>query len=155
MNENLTLRDLASEAANEACLFLKSIDFNFDEVHSKSSHSDLVTEIDQRVESIIFNFLQSRRNNDSFLGEEGTSAIGSSGVRWILDPIDGTVNFLHGIPHFAISIALQFKNEIISGLIFDPIKDEMFFAEKDRGAFLNNKRLRAVSYTHLTLPTKA
>ena len=55
---------------------------------------------------------------------------------WIIDPIDGTINFLHGIPHFAISIALKSRNEIISGLIFDPIKDEIFFAEKNNGAFL-------------------
>jgi len=61
---------------------------------------------------------------------------------WIIDPIDGTTNFLHGIPHFAICIALQSKKEIVSGLIFDPIKDEMFFAEKNKGAFLNNHRLR-------------
>ena len=61
---------------------------------------------------------------------------------WIIDPIDGTTNFLHGIPHFAISIALQSKKEIVSGLIFDPIKDEIFFAEKNKGAFLNNHRLR-------------
>ena len=61
---------------------------------------------------------------------------------WIIDPIDGTTNFLHGIPHFAISIALMSKEELLSSLIFDPIKDEMFFAEKDKGAFLNNQRLR-------------
>ena len=61
---------------------------------------------------------------------------------WIIDPIDGTTNFLHGIPHFAISIALMNKNEIISGLIYDPIKDEMFYAEKDNGAYLNNRRIR-------------
>ena len=62
---------------------------------------------------------------------------------WIIDPIDGTINFLHGIPHFAISIAaLKSNNEIVSGLIFDPIKDEMFYAEKNNGAFFNNQRIR-------------
>ena len=61
---------------------------------------------------------------------------------WIIDPIDGTINFLHGVPHFAISIALKTKNEIVSGLIFDPIKNEMFFAEKENGAFFNNQRIR-------------
>ena len=61
---------------------------------------------------------------------------------WIIDPIDGTSNFLHGIPHFAISIALQSDNEIVSGLIFDPIKNEMFYAEKNNGSYLNNKRIR-------------
>ena len=61
---------------------------------------------------------------------------------WIIDPIDGTTNFLHGIPHFAISLLLQSKRNNLSGLIFDPIKDEMFYAEKNNGAFLNNQRLR-------------
>ena len=61
---------------------------------------------------------------------------------WIIDPIDGTTNFLHGIPHFAISIALQTNGEVTSGLIFDPIKDEMYFSEKNKGAYLNNQRLR-------------
>ena len=61
---------------------------------------------------------------------------------WIIDPIDGTTNFLHGIPHFAISIGLLSSNEIVSGLIFDPIKDEIFFAEKNKGAFLNNQRIK-------------
>ena len=60
----------------------------------------------------------------------------------IIDPIDGTINFLHGVPHFAISIALKSNNEIVCGLIFDPIKDEMFYAEKNNGAFYNNQRIR-------------
>jgi len=61
---------------------------------------------------------------------------------WIIDPIDGTTNFLHGIPHFAISIALKSRNEIVSGLIFDPIKNEMFYAEKNNGSYFNNQRIR-------------
>ena len=82
-------------------------------------------------------------NSYSFITEE-TGIIKNKDKEniWIIDPIDGTTNFLHGIPHFAICIAHQSKGEILSGLIFDPIKDEMFFAEKDKGAFLNNQRLR-------------
>ena len=83
------------------------------------------------------------KKNYSFITEEtGTIKNKDKENIWIIDPIDGTTNFLHGIPHFAICIAHQSKNEILSGLIFDPIKDEMFFAEKDKGAFLNNQRLR-------------
>ena len=63
-------------------------------------------------------------------------------IKWIIDPIDGTTNFLHGVPHFAISVAHQSKGEIVSGLIFDPIKNEMFYAEKNNGAFFNNQRIR-------------
>ena len=70
------------------------------------------------------------------------AALDGVDIFWIIDPIDGTINFLHGIPHFAISIALKSNNEIVSGLIFDPIKDEMFYAEKNNGAFLNNQRVR-------------
>ena len=87
--------------------------------------------------------LSNTKKNYSFITEEtGTIKNKDKENIWIIDPIDGTTNFLHGIPHFAICIAHQSKNEILSGLIFDPIKDEMFFAEKDKGAFLNNQRLR-------------
>ena len=83
------------------------------------------------------------KKNYSFLTEEtGIIKNKDKDNIWIIDPIDGTTNFLHGIPHFAISIALKSKDELLIGLIFDPIKDEMFFAEKDKGAFLNNQRLR-------------
>ncbi len=110
---------------------------------SKKGPRDFVTKTDKRVENIIIEELSKAKKNYSFLSEE----IGSINNKdreniWIIDPIDGTTNFLHGIPHFAISIALQTKEELVSALIFDPIKDEMFFAEKNKGAFLNNHRLR-------------
>ena len=88
------------------------------------------------------NYLKQKKNY-SFLSEEiGAIENKDKDNLWIIDPIDGTTNFLHGIPHFAICIALESNKEIISGLIFDPIKDEMFYAEKNKGAYLNNKRLR-------------
>ena len=83
------------------------------------------------------------KKNYSFITEESGKINNKDKENiWIIDPIDGTTNFLHGIPHFAISVALKSKKEIIIGLIYDPIKDEMFYAEKDKGAFLNNQRLR-------------
>ena len=95
------------------------------------------------MEKIIIDELKKAKPNYSILSEEnGIENNKDSNNTWILDPIDGTVNFLHGIPHFAISIALKFNDEIVSGLIFDPIKDEMFYAEKDNGAFFNNQRIR-------------
>ena len=86
---------------------------------------------------------QNQKKNYSFISEE-TGNINNKDKEniWIIDPIDGTTNFLHGIPHFAICIALKSKEEIISGLILDPIKNEMFYSEKNKGAFLNNQRLR-------------
>ena len=87
--------------------------------------------------------LSKSKKNFSFLTEESGKIENSDKNKiWIIDPIDGTTNFLHGIPHFAISIALQIDGEIISGLIHDPIKNETFFAEKDNGAYFNNHRIR-------------
>jgi len=110
---------------------------------SKKGPRDFVTKTDKRVENIIIEELSKTKKNYSFLSEEiGEIKNKDEANIWIIDPIDGTTNFLHGIPHFAICIALQSNREIISGLIFDPIKDEMFFAEKDKGSYLNNQRLR-------------
>ncbi len=110
---------------------------------SKKSPSDFVTNSDLKVEKIIIEELEKGRPNFSFISEEnGIKKNKDSNNTWIIDPIDGTINFLHGIPHFAISIALKSNNEIVSGLVFDPIKDEMFYAEKNNGAFLNNQRIR-------------
>ena len=110
---------------------------------SKKGPRDFVTKTDRQVEKIIIDELRKSKKNYSFLTEETGSITNKDKENiWIIDPIDGTTNFLHGIPHFAICIALKSKGEVISGLIFDPIKDEMFFAEKDKGAYLNNHRLR-------------
>ena len=104
---------------------------------------DFVTNSDRKVEKIILNELSKSRKNYSILSEEIGEIINSDKDNfWIIDPIDGTTNFMHGIPHFAISIALKTNNEIISGLILDPIKNEMFYAEKNNGAFFNNQRVR-------------
>ena len=110
---------------------------------SKKGPADFVTNSDLKVEKIIIDELNKARPNYSIISEEnGVEINKDKDNTWIIDPIDGTINFLHGIPHFAISIALKNKDEIISGLIFDPIKDEMFFAEKENGAFFNNQRIK-------------
>ena len=110
---------------------------------SKKGPSDFVTNSDLKTEKIIIEELTKGRPDYSIISEENGVKINKDNKNtWIIDPIDGTINFLHGIPHFATSIALKHNDEIISGLIFDPIKDEMFYAEKDNGAFLNNKRIR-------------
>ena len=110
---------------------------------SKKGPSDFVTNSDLKVEKIIIDELKKARPKYSIISEETGVEINKDEKNiWIIDPIDGTINFLHGIPHFAISIALKSNDEIISGLIFDPIKNEMFFAEKEGGAFFNNHRVR-------------
>jgi myo-inositol-1(or 4)-monophosphatase len=105
--------------------------------------SDFVTNSDKKVEKIIIEELTKSRKKFSILSEEiGEVKNSDKENYWIIDPIDGTTNFLHGVPHFAISIALKSKEEIVSGLIFDPIKNEMFYAEKNNGAYFNNQRIR-------------
>ena len=109
---------------------------------SNKGPSDFVTNADLKAEKIIIEELKKAKPNYSILSEEKGTEINKDNKTWIIDPIDGTTNFLHGIPHFAISIALKDDNEIIAGLIYDPIKDEMFYAEKNNGAFFNNQRMR-------------
>jgi len=141
ISANLNIMIKAAEKAS------KSIIRDFGEIEklqvSKKGPHDFVTKTDKHVEKILIEELSKTKKNYSFLTEE-TGSIKNKDKEntWIIDPIDGTTNFLHGIPHFAISIALMSNEQLLSGLIFDPIKDEMFFAEKDKGAFLNNQRLR-------------
>ena len=141
ISANLNVMVKASEKAS------KNLIRDFGEIEklqvSIKGPSDFVTNADTKAEKIIIEELIKSRPNYSVVSEEGGSFVGKDKDNvWIIDPIDGTTNFLHGVPHFAISIALKSKGEIISGLIYDPIKDEMFFAEKNNGAYFNNKRIR-------------
>lgn len=110
---------------------------------SRKGPGDFVTAADKRSEEIIFEELKKGRPDYSFLMEESGKVDGKdSDYRWIVDPLDGTTNFLHGIPHWCISIGLEYKGEMIAGLVHDPVKDEMFHAEKSKGAFMRRRRLR-------------
>ena len=110
---------------------------------SKKGPKDFVTNADIKAEKIIIEELKKARPNYSIISEEnGVEKNKDETNFWIIDPIDGTTNFLHGVPHFAISIALQSNNEIVCGIIYDPIKDELFYAEKNHGAYFNNQRIR-------------
>tara|TARA_B100001123_G_C15289712_1_gene1017025 strand:- start:982 stop:1770 length:789 start_codon:yes stop_codon:yes gene_type:complete len=111
---------------------------------------DYVSASDKKVEKILVEELQKARPEYSILSEEiGEINNKDKSSKWIIDPIDGTNNFLHGIPHFAISIGLELNKEIVSGIIYDPIKDEMFTAEKGNGAFINNHRIRVSARSKL------
>ena len=117
---------------------------------SRKGPKDFVTKTDKRVEKIIIEELIKSKKNYSFITEEtGQILNNNEDVFWIIDPIDGTTNFLHGIPHFAISIALQQENEIVIGLVYDPIKNEIFFAEKNNGSYINNNRIRVSKKSNL------
>ena len=141
ISPNLNIMIKASEKAS------KSLIRDFGELEnlqvSLKGPSDFVTSADKKVEKILIEELTKSKKKFSFLTEEsGLIENEDRDNIWIIDPIDGTTNFLHGIPHFAISLALQSHNEIICGLIFDPIKNEMFYAEKNNGAYYNNRRIR-------------
>ena len=141
ISANLNIMIKASEKAS------KGLIRDFGELEqlqvSIKGPSDFVTNADTKAEKIIIDELTRSRKNYSILSEEsGSKENKDIDNVWIIDPIDGTINFLHGVPHFAISIALKSNNEIVSGLIYDPIKDEMFYAEKNNGAYFNNKRIR-------------
>ena len=141
ISANLNIMIKASEKASKILIR------DFGEIEKlqvkKKGPSDFVTNADLRAEKIIIDELEKAKPNFSILSEEiGFKKNKDTENTWIIDPIDGTINFLHGIPHFAISIGLLSDNEIKSGLIFDPIKNEIFFAEKNNGAFFNNQRIR-------------
>ena len=141
ISANLNVMIKASEKASKVLIR------DFGEIEnlqvSKKGPNDFVTNSDIKTEKIIIEELKKAKPNYSVISEEnGIEKNKDLDNTWIIDPIDGTVNFLHGIPHFAISIALKSNNEIISGLVFDPIKNEIFYAEKNNGAFFNNHRIR-------------
>lgn len=112
------------------------------QVSSKGA-GDFVSRADIAAEKIVRETLMEARPNYGWVGEESEPVDGKDPTRrWIVDPLDGTSNFLHGMPHWAVSIALEHKAEIVAGVVFDPAKDEMFVAEKGQGAWLNDSRLR-------------
>ena len=141
ISANLNVMIKASEKASKILIR------DFGEIEnlqvSRKGPNDFVTNSDIKTERIIIDELKKAKPNYSIISEEyGIEINKDEKNTWLIDPIDGTINFLHGIPHFAISIALKSDNEIVSGIIFDPIKNELFFAEKDNGAYFNNQRIR-------------
>ncbi len=109
--------------------------------------NDFVSEVDKKAEDIIITTIKKHFPKHSILGEESGEIIGDNDYKWVIDPLDGTTNYLHGLPHYAVSIALFVKGKVKHGVIYDPFKDELFYASQGNGAFLNNKRIR-VSVTN-------
>jgi myo-inositol-1(or 4)-monophosphatase len=134
---------LAIEAALEAGKFLKQSVGNIKTVETKlGQETNLVTEIDKKSEELIIGMIRKKYPDHDFLAEESGSHDQKSEYRWIIDPLDGTLNFTHGVPLFSVSIAVEHRGEIIAGVVYEPNLGELFTAEKGKGAFLNRKPIR-------------
>ncbi|MGG1638056.1 inositol monophosphatase family protein [Paenibacillus sp. FSL K6-3182] len=144
---------VAINCASKAGEWIKTKLGNFASLDIKYSSHDLVTEIDKGSERLIKNLVMTHFPHHSFLGEEGVEPGPEASTRalenirdaeylWIVDPIDGTTNFVHGFPFFCVSIALAHNGEVIVGVVYDPMKDELFVAEKGKGAYVHGKRMQ-------------
>jgi myo-inositol-1(or 4)-monophosphatase len=134
------LLDLACDAARAAGTLQKQRFGNPGVIDFKSTRIDLVTEVDR---ALLLQQIRAKRPNDSILSEEtGPAYDGTSGVRWVIDPLDGTVNFAHGVPHFAVSIGVEVDGRREVGVIYDPMLDELYTAARGQGASLNGRRIR-------------
>lgn len=137
------LLDIALEAARRAgTLLVDGRPADLGVAATKSSPIDVVTEMDIASEKLITGFIGERRPDDGFLGEEGASTDGTSGVRWVIDPVDGTVNYLYGLPSWSVSIAAEKDGEVVVGVVAAPMRGETYQAVLGRGAFNNGERIR-------------
>ncbi|MFI6942505.1 inositol monophosphatase family protein [Streptomyces sp. NPDC050418] len=142
MTSSQALLDLALEAAHKAGVFLREgRPADLGVAATKTSAVDVVTEMDIASEKLITGFLAEHRPDDGFLGEEGASREGTSGVEWVIDPIDGTVNYLYGRPAWCVSIAARKDGETVAGVVHVPMQDETFHAVLGGGAHLGERRL--------------
>ncbi|WP_420420865.1 inositol monophosphatase family protein [Simkania sp.] len=134
---------VATLAAMKAGELLKRAFGTHPEFTTKEGRHNLVTEWDNKAESLIIDFIKTHFPEHRFLAEEsGESGEVREGIQWIIDPLDGTVNFVHSIPMFSVSIAAAVQNEILAGAIYNPMVEELFIAEKNNGAYLNGTRLK-------------
>ncbi len=137
MNEAVEFRDLALEAGRLVSSEIKSRAGQINERDTKSSTTDLVTAVDSWAEEKITDFITTIRPKDEILGEEGTTITGTSGVKWIIDPIDGTTNFFYGLPGYTVSIGIAADEKIVAGVIMNPFAQEEYAAALNEGATCN------------------
>ncbi len=143
------LLDLALSIAREVGSLQRELFHQPHTIETKSSEIDLVTEVDHLSEQRILERILEARPDDAVLSEETGAHAGTSGFRWVVDPIDGTTNYAHGIPHFAVSIGVERDGEREVGVIYDPIKEELFSATRGGGAFLNDRRIEVSGASRL------
>jgi myo-inositol-1(or 4)-monophosphatase len=151
---------VAINTASKAGEWIQSKLGDFNSLDTKYSSQDLVTEVDKGAEKMIRNLIQTHFPRHSILGEEGVEPGPAASARaleeassaeylWIVDPLDGTTNFVHGFPFFSVSIALAYKGEVIVGVVYNPIHNELFVAEKGKGAYVRGKRMQVSAETKL------
>ncbi|MES2091069.1 MAG: inositol monophosphatase family protein, partial [Pseudomonadota bacterium] len=144
--------NIAIKAARAAGAIINRASLDVDRLTvTAKSHNDFVTEVDQAAEDAIINLLREAYPGHGILAEESGSEHGAkdSDYVWIIDPLDGTTNFIHGLPVYAVSIALSFRGQVQQAVVYDPTRNDMFYASKGRGAFLNDRRLRVSKRTRL------
>jgi myo-inositol-1(or 4)-monophosphatase len=139
----LELLALASDVAREAGLLLtERLPQARTAIGTKSSVTDMVTEVDRESEALVVSRILAARPGDAILGEEGAAHAGTSGVRWLIDPLDGTTNYIYAYPAFAVSIAAEVDGEVVAGTVFDAARAQAFTAAKGSGAFLDGRAIR-------------
>ena len=152
MTDPVALRKLAENVARATgALLLDELDGVRTEVQTKSTGTDMVSEVDRAAEALIVDRLREARPDDGMVGEEGTDVTGTSGVRWIVDPLDGTTNFLYGLPGFGVSIAAELDGMVVAGVVLDAVRDELFAATLGGGATRNGSPIHASVATDLSL----
>lgn len=145
------LLGLAVEAARGAgALLAERFEGPRSGVGTKTTGTDMVSDADRAAEALIVEMIHTRRPGDAVLGEESGASGGSGGLRWVIDPLDGTTNFLFGIPQWAVSIACEDREGELVGVVFDPLRDELFAAARDRGATLNGAAARVTDARDLS-----
>ncbi len=150
MSAPTVLLDLATRAAHAAgALLVERFGGSHSGLASKSSRTDLVSDTDREAEALIIGLLHDERPDDGLVAEEGSAAQGTTGVRWVVDPLDGTINYLWGIPHWSVSIAATDRTGDLVAVVFDPCRDETFHAARGEGAWLGDTPLRLTPTTDL------
>jgi myo-inositol-1(or 4)-monophosphatase len=145
----MELLELASDLAQRAGVLALEMRTGVETLATKSSPTDVVTEADQAVERLLTRGIRSARPDDGLLGEEGADDAGTTGLRWVVDPIDGTVNYLYGIAQWAVSIGIEDAEGTLVGVVFDPSKNELWQAVRGKGAILDGRSLRCSRATSL------
>ena len=142
--------NIAVKAARRAGQIINRASLDLDRIQvSKKQHNDFVTEVDKASEAAIIETLHTAYPDHSILAEESGETDRESEFQWIIDPLDGTTNFIHGFPFYAVSIALAFRGQIQQAVVYDPTRNDLFYASKGRGSFLNDRRLRVSRRTRL------